>query len=212
MLRVTEIYKSIQGEGSYAGFPCIFIRLTGCNLRCTWCDTEYGYFGGKEFSLEEIIKKVEELNCQLVEITGGEPLMQSETPELAQTLLALGYQVLLETGGSLDISVVPKEVVRIVDMKCPGSGMSEKNLYKNLDYMTKNDEVKFVVKNREDFDWSVKLIQQYQLETRTKILISPVFGVVNLEELAQWLLDAKVNARMQVQLHKIIWGAEKTGV
>ena len=212
MLRVTEIYKSIQGEGSRAGYPCVFIRLTGCNLRCTWCDTEYGYNGGKDMSLADILEQVKKLSCKLVEVTGGEPLLQDETPELIDSLLNENYTVLLETAGSIDISCVSEKVTRIVDMKCPGSGMVEKNLYKNLDLVTDKDEVKFVIKDRADFDWSLDLIKKHNLESKTQILISPVFGEIEEEKLADWLLESGITARLQVQLHKIIWGPDKTGV
>ncbi len=212
MLRVTEIYRSVQGEGKHAGYPCVFVRLTGCNLRCTWCDTEYGYNGGKDFSLNEILTKVASYNTQLVEVTGGEPLLQEETPQLVDLLLENGYTVLIETAGSIDISCVSEKAVRIVDMKCPGSGMLDKNLYKNLDLVTDKDEVKFVIKDKTDFDWSLNLIKEYDLENKTQVLVSPVYGEMDQEKLTEWLLESGINARMQVQLHKIIWGPDKTGV
>lgn len=212
MLRITEIYKSIQGEGSHAGYPCIFVRLTGCNLRCTWCDTEYGYNGGKDFTLEGILEKVSTLGSKLVEVTGGEPLLQEETPQLVDLLLKNGYTVLIETAGSIDISCVSTEATRIVDMKCPGSGMTDKNFYKNLDLMTDKDEVKFVIKDKADFDWSLELIKKHELEEKVQILISPVFGELKEEDLANWVLESGIKARMQIQLHKIIWGPDKTGV
>ncbi|MCM8539666.1 MAG: radical SAM protein [Lentisphaeraceae bacterium] len=212
MLRVTEIYKSIQGEGSHAGYPCTFVRLTGCNLRCTWCDTEYGYNGGQDFSLNSILDKVKFLGSQLVEVTGGEPLLQEETPQLVDLLLENGYTVLIETAGSIDISCVSDKAVRIVDMKCPGSGMLEKNFYGNLDLVTDKDEVKFVIKDKADFNWSEQLIKKHSLEAKTKVLLSPVFGEVKEEDLAKWILDSGLKVRMQIQLHKIIWGPDKTGV
>ncbi|MCM8525828.1 MAG: radical SAM protein [Lentisphaeraceae bacterium] len=212
MLRVTEIYKSIQGEGSHAGYPCTFVRLTGCNLRCSWCDTEYGYNGGQDFSIEEVLDKVNSLGCNLVEVTGGEPLLQEETPKLVDLLLENGYTVLIETAGSIDISCVSDKAVRIVDMKCPGSGMLDKNLYKNLDLVTDKDEVKFVIKDKADFDWSCELIRKHSLEEKTKVLLSPVYGVLKEEDLASWILESGLKSRMQIQLHKIIWGPDKTGV
>lgn len=212
MLRITEIYRSIQGEGRHAGYPCIFVRLTGCNLRCSWCDTEYGYNGGKDYSIDEILKKVSSYNTNLVEITGGEPLLQEETPKLVDLLLENGYTVLIETAGSINISCVSDKAVRIVDMKCPGSGMLEKNLYKNLELVTDKDEVKFVIKDRVDFDWAVNLIKEHDLENKTQLLISPVYGEMDKEKLTEWLLESGINARLQVQLHKIIWGPDKTGV
>ena len=212
MLRVTEIYRSIQGEGRHAGYPCVFVRLTGCNLRCTWCDTEYGYNGGKDFEISDILKEVSSHNTNLVEVTGGEPLLQDETPQLVDLLLENGYTVLIETAGSIDISCVSEKAVRIVDMKCPGSGMLDKNFYKNLDLVTDKDEVKFVIKDRADFDWAVNLIKEHDLEKKTQLLISPVYGEMNEEKLTEWLLESGINARIQVQLHKIIWGPDKTGV
>lgn len=212
MLRVTEIYKSIQGEGSHAGYPCVFVRLTGCNLRCTWCDTEYGYNGGSDMTIDEVLNKVSELKCNLVEITGGEPLLQEQTPELARALLTNGYKVLLETAGSIEISSISEEVIRIVDMKCPGSGMTDKNLYKNLDLVTDKDEVKFVIKDKADFEWAAELISKHELDKKTNILFSPVFGDMNEEQLAEWVLESGIQARFQVQLHKIIWGPDRTGV
>jgi len=212
MLRVTEIYRSIQGEGRHAGYPCVFVRLTGCNLRCTWCDTEYGYNGGKDFEINDILQEVSSHNTKLVEITGGEPLLQDETPQLVDLLLENGYTVLIETAGSIDISCVSEKAVRIVDMKCPGSGMLDKNLYKNLELVTDKDEVKFVIKDRADFDWAMSLIKEHDLESKTQLLISPVYGEMNEEKLTEWLLESGIDARMQVQLHKIIWGPEKTGV
>lgn len=212
MLRVTEIYKSIQGEGSHAGYPCVFVRLTGCNLRCTWCDTEYGYNGGSDMTIDEVLNKVSELKCNLVEITGGEPLLQEQTPELTRTLLSNGYKVLLETAGSIEISSISEEVIRIVDMKCPASGMTDKNLYKNLDLVTDKDEVKFVIKDKADFEWAAELISKHELDKKTNILFSPVFGDMNEEQLAEWVLESGIQARFQVQLHKIIWGPDRTGV
>ena len=212
MLRITEIYRSVQGEGRHAGYPCVFVRLTGCNLRCTWCDTEYGYNGGKDLSIEQVLEEVRALKTNLVEVTGGEPLLQEETPQLVDLLLENGYTVLIETAGSIDISCVSKKAVRIVDMKCPGSGMLDKNLYKNLDLVTDKDEVKFVIKDKADFDWAVNLIKKHDLESKTQILISPVYGEMDQEKLTEWLLESGINARLQVQLHKIIWGPDKTGV
>ena len=212
MLQITEIYHSLQGEGSRAGIPCVFVRLAGCHLRCTWCDTEYGYTGGKEMAINEILTAVEEYDCELVEVTGGEPLMQEEAPGLMKSLLEKGYKVLLETSGACDISVVPEEVIRIVDMKCPGSEMTEKNDYRNLSLLTDQDELKFVIADKNDFEWSCNLIKDYGIEKRQNNFISPVHGKVNLEDLAAWVLDADVNLRLQVQLHKVIWGPDKTGV
>jgi 7-carboxy-7-deazaguanine synthase len=212
MLRVTEIYYSIQGEGSKSGLPCVFVRLSGCNLRCSWCDTEYGFSGGKEMSCAEILGAVQKYNCSLVEVTGGEPLMQTETPELVDLFLENEYSVMVETGGSLDISVLSDKTIKIVDMKCPGSGMSDKNDYENLQRLTAIDELKFVVADKKDFDWSCALIKKHQLENRDNLIFSPVYGEVELADLADWIMKSGLKVRLQVQLHKYIWGAEKTGV
>jgi 7-carboxy-7-deazaguanine synthase len=211
MLRITEIYYSIQGEGTKAGLPCIFIRLTGCNLRCTWCDTEYGYNGGSDMSHDDILSEIQQYNCSLVEITGGEPLMQEETPVLVDLLLEKEYTVMVETAGSLDISVLSENVIRIVDMKCPGSGMSDKNDYQNLQRLTDIDELKFVLADKKDFDWSCDLIKKHKLHNR-EVIFSPVYGDLNLTDLADWILKSNLNIRMQIQLHKYIWGPDKTGV
>jgi 7-carboxy-7-deazaguanine synthase len=213
MLKITEIYKSIQGEGLRAGFPCVFIRLTGCNLRCTWCDTEYGYQGGEDKSLQDILEAVKELSpCSLVEITGGEPLMQDETPALIELLLKNDYTVMVETAGAHDISVIPNEAIKIVDMKCPGSGMVERNDYKNLERLSKNDELKFVVADEADFVWAIDLIEKHQLLEKCPILVSPVFGKMSEETLAELVLASGLEIRMQLQLHKYIWDPEKKGV
>ena len=212
MLRVTEIYKSIQGEGSKAGFPCVFVRLTGCNLRCTWCDTEYGYNGGKDMSYEDILNEVAAQNCSLVEITGGEPLMQPNTSELVELLLKKDYTVLLETAGAHDISVISEKVTRIVDMKCPGSGMVDKNDYENLNRLTANDELKFVVANERDFEWAESLVYKHKLEGKCTLLVSPVFGKLTEERLAELVLNSKINFKLQLQLHKYIWGPDAKGV
>ena len=214
MLRVNEVYFSIQGESTYTGLPCLFVRLTGCNLRCTWCDTEYGYYEGKERSIESLIEELTKLSpeCKLVEITGGEPLSQSECSTLVETLLEKGYNVLIETSGSIDISTVSDQAVRIVDMKCPASGMVEKNDYENLNRLTKTDEVKFVIADKNDFDWSIKLIKEYNLCEKVTVLISPVFEKIGLQTLAELVIESKLPIRMQTQLHKYIWAPEQTGV
>ena len=212
MLKVTEIYHSIQGEGSRAGLACVFIRLSGCNLRCTWCDTEYGYSGGKDMELSEVLEQVSKYNCQLVEVTGGEPLMQEECSDLVELLLEKDYTVLVETSGAYDISTISDKAVRIVDMKCPGSGMVERNDYKNLEKLSANDELKFVVADKLDFDWSCDLIKKFDLNHRENNFISPVYGETDMESLAKWILDSELNIRLQVQLHKFIWGPDKTGV
>lgn len=213
-LQVNEIFFSIQGESSHAGRPCAFIRLTGCNLRCSYCDTTYAYDEGSWLEIPEIERQIRAFHCRLVEITGGEPLLQAQTPELIRTLLDRQYTVLLETNGSREIGIVDERCIRIVDVKCPSSGESEKNRLENLAIITPNDEVKFVIGNREDFDYAKGIISTH-LSRRNGLkppLISPVFGRMNPESLTRWILEDHLDVRLQIQLHKVIWGAEKKGV
>lgn len=211
-LRINEIFHSIQGESTFAGRPCVFVRLTYCNLRCTFCDTEYAFFEGTEMPVSHILEKVKQYNCDLVEITGGEPLIQKNVHVLMSELSDQGYEVLLETAGHMDISLVDGRVRRIMDIKCPSSGESGKVLWKNLDHITDRDEVKFVIGDRDDFEWSVNVIKKHNLEHRCTILISPVFGKLENEELARWVLDSGLNIRMQLQMHKYIWDPARKGV
>ncbi|MBI5474728.1 MAG: 7-carboxy-7-deazaguanine synthase QueE [Ignavibacteriae bacterium] len=211
-LTINEIFFSIQGESSYAGLPCVFVRLTYCNLRCVWCDTEYAFEEGRSMSLDEIMLEVAKYKCRLVEVTGGEPLAQEGVYELMRMLCDSGYEVLLETGGSISIANVDQRVRRIVDIKCPGSGMARQNEWANIDYLTQTDDVKFVVANKEDFDWALDVIKRYELERRCPILMSPVFGEVEPVDLASWILESGVPARFQLQLHKFIWEPETRGV
>lgn len=213
-LQVNEIFYSIQGESSHSGRPCAFIRMTGCNLRCSYCDTAYAYDEGDRLEISDIERKIGAFRCGLVEITGGEPLLQAETPELIRTLLDRRYTVLLETNGSLDIGVVDERCIRIVDVKCPSSGESGKNRLENLALLTPNDEVKFVIGDREDFAYAKSIISTH-LAGRNGLkppLLSPIFGRMNPEILAGWILEDHLDVRMQIQLHKWIWGAEKRGV
>ncbi|GJL79534.1 MAG: 7-carboxy-7-deazaguanine synthase [Nitrospinaceae bacterium] len=212
MLKINEIYKSIQGESSHTGLPCVFIRLTGCNLRCTWCDTEYAFYEGKEMSLKEVVNAVERCGISLVEITGGEPLMQKEAIPLMQTLLEKNYTVMLETGGSLPVKEVPEQVIKIMDLKCPGSGEADKNNYDNLNYLTLRDEVKFVILDRADYDWSKKVLQDYSIHKKAQVLFSPVYDKLNLKALAEWVLEDNLSVRLQTQLHKVIWSKDAIGV
>ncbi len=212
MLQITEIFKSVQGESSFAGLPCVFVRLTGCNLRCQYCDTEYAFYGGKEMAISETIDVVEGFGLRLVEITGGEPLLQTESLDLMKRLLNLGYKVMLETGGSISIQDVPKEVIKIVDMKCPSSGEMDKNDLKNLFRLAQHDEVKFVIGNREDYEWSREILQEYKLQDKANILFSPIFEVLSLRSLAEWILEDNLSVRLQTQLHKHIWDKHATGV
>jgi 7-carboxy-7-deazaguanine synthase len=201
---VQEIFQSIQGESTYAGLPCTFIRLTGCNLRCHWCDTQYAYTGGEEFNTADIVTRVADYPHRLIEITGGEPLLQTETPEVCQSLLDKGYTVLVETNGTLDIGFLPAGVIRIMDIKCPGSGYERATLWDNIMRLTVNDQIKFVVADRNDFDYTMNVVLQYQLDKICPVLISPVIGKQNLSQLAQWILQSRLPLRLQIQMHKIL--------
>jgi len=214
MLKVNEIFYSIQGESTFAGFPCIFIRMTGCNLRCTYCDTTYAYEEGDDIPLDSILTTVKKFDCSLIEVTGGEPLIQDETPDLISALIKNGYTVLLETNGSQDISPVDTRCTRIVDIKCPSSGMDNKNYWKNLDYITPNDQLKFVIAHRQDYLYAKKVLDAAAIKRRKKLLInfSPVFNKINLKDLAEWILADNLPVRLQIQLHKYIWGEHTKGV
>jgi 7-carboxy-7-deazaguanine synthase len=213
-MRITEIFYSIQGESSYAGLPCVFVRLTWCNLRCTWCDSEYTFKGGTEMTIAAVLEQVRSYNCQLVEITGGEPLVQKrECCELVTQLCDEGYTVLIETGGSLDASVLDNRAIKILDVKCPGSGEAERNFWANLETLNPQDEIKFVIQDRADFDYALAVMEKYKLDQRAPlVLFSPVWGAVEWQALAAWILQAGVRARMQLQMHKLIWGADAIGV
>ena len=211
-LKVNEIYYSIQGESTHAGRPCIFIRLTYCNLRCTYCDTEYAFYEGKDIEIPEIMAKIKQWNCNLVEVTGGEPLFQDECIDLLNELTNQNYEVLLETGGSLSISDVPIEIVRIVDFKCPSSGMEKKNLWSIVNDLQPHDEVKFVIGNREDFDWAIDMLNNYSLNEKCSILFSPTFGKIDPSLIVEWILEGDIPVRMQLQMHKHIWETEGKGV
>ncbi len=211
MLRVTEIFHSIQGESSHAGRPCAFVRLTGCNLRCRWCDSEYTFSGGEQMSTDDVVRRVKSYGCNLVEVTGGEPLAQKEALDLIRRLCDEGFEVLIETSGSINVAPVDKRATIILDIKCPGSGEAEKNRWENLQHLKPNDEIKFVIADRADYDWSRKVIEQRNLR-RWILLLSPVWGEMDLKSLAEWMLADRVPARLQTQLHKHIWGAEARGV
>lgn len=211
-LKINEIFYSIQGESTYAGLPCIFIRLTYCNLRCTWCDSEYTFKDGQDMSIPEIISTISNYNCNLVQVTGGEPLVQKNCIELLKRLDANDYQILLETGGSLSLDNVPKSVIKIVDFKCPGSGMEKKNLWSILDDIDSKDEIKFVIKDKNDFKWAESKVKKFGLDKTNQVIFSPVFDVLKYETLAEWIKSSKLNIRMQIQLHKHIWSPELTGV
>jgi 7-carboxy-7-deazaguanine synthase len=213
-LKVNEIFYSIQGESSYAGRPCAFIRLTGCNLRCTYCDTTYAYEEGEELDVDVIVKRVESYRCPLVEITGGEPLIQEETPILINRLIEEGFEVLLETNGSQDISRVDNRCVKILDIKCPSSGQADKNDLENLGKLKDKDEIKFVIGDREDFEYAKSLLNEIDTNpSRTNpVHFSPVFGEIEPNILAKWILQEHLDVRLQLQLHKFIWDPEQRGV
>ncbi len=210
MLKINEIYASIQGESSHTGLPCIFIRLTGCNLRCSWCDTAYAFHDGKNLTLEETLQKVETFALPLVEITGGEPLLQEDVYPLMEALLKKGYRVMLETGGALPINKVPENVIKILDIKCPGSGEDKKNDLENLKLLGPQDEVKFVLLDRADYEWSRDLLKK--IAPPTQILFSPVYDKLDLKDLSQWILEDRLPVRLQTQLHKVIWSKDTMGV
>ncbi len=204
-LRINEIYFSIQGESTHAGRPCIFIRLTYCNIRCSYCDTEYAFQDGNDIEISEILYQIKQWDCNLVEVTGGEPLFQDECSDLLKELIQHGYEVLLETGGSLSVKDVPKEVIKIVDFKCPSSGMAEKNLWSIIDDLMHYDEVKFVIGDREDFDWASKILGKYSLSKKFTVLFSPIFNGIDPSLIADWILEEHLPVRLQIQLHKHIW-------
>jgi 7-carboxy-7-deazaguanine synthase len=210
-MRVTEIFHSIQGESSHAGRPCVFVRLTGCNLRCRWCDSEYTFTGGERMSIDEVMAKVRSYGCDLVEVTGGEPLAQAEAFDLIARLCDERFEVLIETSGSIDIAPVDKRATIILDVKCPGSGEVEKNRWENVDHLKSKDEIKFVIADRADYDWARRVVEERRLD-RWTVLFSPVWGEMDLKSLAEWMLADRVPARLQTQLHKHIWGAEARGV
>jgi 7-carboxy-7-deazaguanine synthase len=211
-MRITEIFHSIQGESSYAGQPCVFVRLTGCPLRCTWCDTDYAFHGGQEYSLEEILEKVRTYGCHLVEVTGGEPLAQPEILLFLTRLCNAGYTVLLETSGAIDIAPVDPRVHVILDVKCPGSGMTDRMHWPNLSQLAAKDEAKFVLADRADYDWAREILARYDLASRCTVHFSPVFGSLDMRELAEWILADKLPVRLQMQLHKFIWAPDMRGV
>ncbi len=213
MLTISEIYLSIQGESTHTGRPCVFVRFTACNLRCVWCDTPYAFTGGSKKSVDEVIADIRMLDCRLVELTGGEPLLQPDAIPLMARLVADGFEVLLETGGHMPLDDVPDEVVAIVDVKCPGSGEVDTMHWPNLDQLSSRDEVKFVIKDRADFDYAVAVVTRHHLAGRVAaILFSPVFGVLPPAELARWILDAHMPTRLQLQTHKYIWDPATRGV
>lgn len=217
-LRVTEIFHSIQGESTWAGLPCTFVRLTGCPLRCVWCDTGYAFHGGEKLALEDIIRRVAEIGTKLVEITGGEPLIHRNAFVLAEQLLERGFTVLVETSGAIDVGPLDPRVHKIMDLKAPGSGEAARNLWSNLEHLTARDEIKFVLKDRADYEWAREVIRERGLDERVRrgelraLLMSPVWESLDFRELAEWVLEDRLPVRYQLQLHKLIWGANVPGV
>lgn len=213
VLTINEIFHSIQGESTHTGRPCVFVRLTACDLRCSWCDTPYAFTEGQKMSIDDVLERVEGYGCDLVEITGGEPLLQSDVYPLMEQLLASGKTVMVETGGHRSISDVPSDVIRIVDVKCPGSGESAKNHWNNLDLLAPHDEVKFVIRDRADYEYAKDVVGRYSLLDRTAaVLFSPVHGVLAAKDLAAWILEDRLPVRLQLQAHKYIWDAHTRGV
>ncbi|MEJ2540002.1 MAG: radical SAM protein [Gemmatimonadota bacterium] len=217
-LRITEVFHSIQGESTWSGLPCTFVRLTGCPLRCTWCDTTYSFHGGERRTLDELVAQVERIGTPLVEVTGGEPLVHPGAFELIRRLLDAGFTVLVETSGAVDVSPRDPRCHLIMDLKCPGSGEAGRNLWDNLHHLTPRDEVKFVVAGEDDWRWTREVILERGLDARIRegtlnaLLVSPVHGQVDLEALAGWILESGLPVRLQTQLHKLIWGPERKGV
>jgi len=214
MLRITEIFHSIQGESTHAGRPCTFVRLTGCPMRCVWCDSEYTFSGGEHFSVDDVLKQVRAFGGPLVEITGGEPLAQKEAQTLIQRLCDESFEVLIETGGYFSTEALDDRAAIILDVKCPASGEAERNHWPNLERLRRElDEVKFVIAGREDWDYALDIIKRFDLETATRaVLISPAWGEIELKDLADWVARSGLNLRMQLQLHKYIWGPDVHGV
>ncbi len=217
-LRVTEIFHSIQGESTWSGLPCTFVRLTGCPLRCVWCDTAYAFHGGERVALDAIVAKVRSIGTRLVEITGGEPLVHPNAFRLAEMLLNNGFTVLVETSGSVDVAPLDPRAHKIMDLKCPGSGEVDKNLWDNLDQLTVRDEVKFVLADRTDYEWTRDVIRERELDRQLEdgrlaaLLVSPVWDGLDLADLARWVLEDRLPVRLQTQLHKHIWEPDARGV
>ncbi len=205
-VRINEIFHSIQGESTWAGRPCVFVRLTGCNLRCRWCDTEYAFHEGRHAEIDEVVERVAAFGCPLVEITGGEPLLQPGVYPLSDALLGRGFTVMVETSGERDLARLDPRVIKIMDLKCPGSGESDRIRWSNLEHLTRRDEIKFVIADRRDYEWARAALAAHRLETRVNaVLMSPVFGELAAADLARWILQDRLPVRMQLQMHKHIW-------
>ncbi len=211
-MRITEIFHSIQGESTFAGRPCVFVRLTGCPLRCTWCDTDYAFYGGAERSIDQILETVRSYGCPLVEVTGGEPLVQSDCIALLTRLCDERFTVLLETSGAIDTAAVDARAHVILDVKCPGSGMTDRMHWPNLDRLRPQDEAKFVIQDRPDYEWAKETVTRYGIDRRCTVLFSPVFGTLDPRQLAEWVLADRLPVRYQIQMHKYIWAPDMRGV
>jgi 7-carboxy-7-deazaguanine synthase len=213
MLTVNEIFHSVQGESTRAGVRCVFVRLTACDLRCSWCDTPYAFHEGRKMSLQEVLETVASYGCPTVELTGGEPLLQKDVYPLMTALLDAGYTVLIETGGHVSLAQVPDAVIKIVDVKCPGSGEAHRMHWDNLSRLSAHDEVKFVIRDREDYDYARDVLTRYELDRRcAAVLFSPVHGVLDPRQLAEWVLADRLPVRVQLQVHKYIWDPQTRGV
>jgi 7-carboxy-7-deazaguanine synthase len=213
VLSINEIFYSIQGESTYAGKPCVFVRLAGCDLRCTWCDTAYAFNDGQKMSVDDVLQQVDRYGSPLVEVTGGEPLLQDDVYPLMERLLDSGRTVLLETGGQIDVSRVPGGVVKVLDVKCPASGESEKVEWRNIDRLGSRDQVKFVIQDRADYEFARDILTRHALDRRcAAVLFSPVHGVLDPKDLSAWILEDRLPVRLQLQIHKHIWGPDVRGV
>jgi 7-carboxy-7-deazaguanine synthase len=213
MLTVNEIFHSIQGESTHAGRPCVFVRLTACDLRCSWCDTPYAFHEGTKMTVEDVLSRVREYGCDVVEVTGGEPLLQRDVYPLMRRLLDEGRTVMLETGGHVSVDEVPEGVVRVIDVKCPGSGEADSVHWANLDRLRPTDEMKFVIADRADYEYARAIVSERDLASKTAaVLFSPVHGVMNARELAEWILADRLPVRLQLQAHKYIWDPNTRGV
>jgi 7-carboxy-7-deazaguanine synthase len=211
-LRVIEIYPSIQGESTWVGLPCVFVRLAGCNLRCTWCDSAFTFTGGEHQSVEDVVQEACSFEIDVVEVTGGEPLAHRQAIHLMELLLARGKTVLLETSGSIDIAPVPKGVHVIMDLKCPDSGEVDANLWANLEHLDELGEIKFVIASRRDYEWARKVCTERELADKFEVLFSPAHGLVDPAQLVDWMLEDRLKARLQIQMHKVIWPPDARGV
>lgn len=212
-LRVTEIYRSIQGESTWAGLPCTFVRLARCHIRCVWCDTAYAFKGGDAMPIDAIVERCRELAVPLVELTGGEPLVQKDCPALAQALLDAGFTVLVETSGTLPIADLPAACIKIMDLKCPDSGVCDQNDWSNIDALSPRDEVKFVLASRRDYEWARDIVRRYDLPEKVNaVLFSVAFGRVEPRDVVDWILEDNLNVRFQLQMHKFIWDPTEKGV